>query len=126
MPDDNTLIALLIQRMDEISRDQKSLAEVLRQSELTASDSRRRMHERLDEQAVSLIDIGHRMKAVERSMEAEAPTWAEYRSLKAKAAGAGTLGRILWRTGGWLIGVAAALIALRHDIAEFLRWLVSR
>lgn len=125
MPDD-PLMRMVVQRMDEISRDQKTLAETLRQSEHTASESRRRVHERLDEHTKLLLDQGSRLAGVERSVEAEAPTWAEYRALKARALGAGMLGRTLWRVGGWLIAGAAALIALRHDIADFVRWLVTR
>lgn len=125
MPEE-TLIALLIQRMDEISREQKAIVEVMRQSDLSAAESRRHVHKQLEEHTISLIEIGHRLGTVERSIEAEAPTWAEYRALKAKAMGAGTLGKALWKAVAWLIGVAAAATAFRHDIADFVRWLMSR
>lgn len=123
---DDTLMRLLIQRVDEISRDQKAMAEAIRQSELSASDSRRRMHERMDKHTELLLDISPRVASLEHSVEVQAPTLEEYRTLKAKALGAGSLGKALWRMGAWLIGAAAALIALRHDIADFLRWLMSR
>lgn len=123
---DDVLISVIIARMDEIARDQKAMAEALRQSEVSSSESRRRVYERLDKHTELLLDIKPRVASLEHSVEVQKPTLDEYRTLKAKALGAGSLGRALWRFGGWLIGAAAALIALRHDIAEFLRWMMSR
>lgn len=126
MADENTILSLIMARVEEVAINQRDLQTQQRESERLASESRRRVHEKQDEQNQLLLKLDHRLSTVEKSVEAEAPTWAEYRAYKARAAGAGMLGRMLWKTGAWLIAAAAAFYALRNEITALWHWFMSR
>lgn len=46
--------------------------------------------------------------------------------MKAQVAGAGWVGRKLWKVGGWLLSVVVAVYALRHDITVWWQRLITR
>lgn len=91
-----------------------------------ASESRRRVHEKLEQQGLTLVALDHRMAAVEKSVDSAAPTLSEFAQRKAQAQGAGMLGRALWYIGGWLLGGAAGIYALRDQIYTWWHWVTMR
>lgn len=95
-------------------------------SEASASESRGRMHQKLERQGELLLTIDGRVTAVEKAVACAQPTLREYAETKLKVATAGMLGRGLWRVGRWLLGGAVALYALRHDIAAWWQWFMHR
>lgn len=126
MAEDGAILTLIMARLEEVAINQRDLQTQMRESERSSAESRRRVHEKQDEQNQLLLKLDHRLSTVENAVEAEAPTWAEYRALKARAAGAGTLGRVIWKVGAALVVVVGALYALRNDIAAFWQWLMTR
>ncbi len=109
MSSETHILTVILDRLDHIETRMDA-------GDLAASDSRRRMHERQESQGILLIKIDSRVAAVEKAVDSAAPTLKEYAEVKAKISGAGMLGRRLWKIGAWLIGVAAILYGLRHDI----------
>lgn len=94
-----------------------ALATKIDESDRRASDSRRDVYKKLEEQARALQDTQHELATVKRdveslsvSVEASKPTLAEFSSWKAQAVGAGRLGRILWIVGGALLFSAFWLV----------------
>ena len=80
-----------------------------------------RMEERLDRllgdasdakawrerQNIQMDEVKNRLYIVETQLASAAPTLAEFVVIKHKINGAGTLGKWLWATGGFLIGAIA-------------------
>ena len=126
MAEDGAILTLIMARLEEVAVNQRDLQTQMRESERLSTESRRRVHEKQDVQNQLLLKLDHRLSTVEKAVEAEAPTWAEFRALKARAAGAGSLGRAIWKVGAWVVVVVGAFYALRNDIAAFWQWLMSR
>ena len=103
-------IILLTEMLKGIKEDVKGVREELSSDRQNASASRQRVYEKLEEVQETQADHGSRLVNVEQSIESEKPTWQEYRETKQRVAGAGLLGRTLWRFGRWLI-VGAFMLA---------------
>ena len=118
MAEETAILTMILDRLSNIENR-------MERDKADASDSRRRVHEKLEQHSVVLITIEHRVNAVEKSVDSAAPTLKEYSEYRAKAIGAGTLGRFLWRAGAWLIVAAAGAYSLRHDISAWWHWFVT-
>jgi hypothetical protein len=116
---DTHILTLILDRLSHIE-------DRMNEGERTASDSRRRLHEKLENHSALLLNIDHRVTAVEKAVDSAAPTLREYSEIKAKVSGAGLLGLKLWKLGGWILGGVAAVYALRHDLATWWHWLMTR
>jgi len=99
----------------------EGLASKIDESDRRASDSRRDVYGKLEEQGRALLETKHELEAVKKdvahlsdTVEATKPTLAEFANLKAQAKGAGRLGRFLWFLGGVVL-FAAAWLASRWD-----------
>jgi hypothetical protein len=86
-----------------------------------ASESRSRMFERMEKQGKDMVELRRDVERLQDTYEEAAPTLHEFRTMKLKADGAGILGRVLLRFGGWVLGAAAALYAARDQIAAVLK-----
>ena len=116
---DDHILTLILDRLAHIESRMDS-------GELIASDSRRRVHEKLESHGTLLLKIDHRVSAVEKAVDSAAPTLKEYAEIKAKVSGAGLLGLKLWKTGAWLLTAAAGLYALRHDLSTWWNWIITQ
>ncbi len=126
MTEDGHLLALIVNRLETFDARFNRIEDRIHASDLQSSDSRRRVHEKLDAQNIVMHTMDGRLTVVEQSVASAAPSLREYAELKAKAAGAGWLGAKLWRLGGWVIGAAAILYGLRDDISAWWHWLIQR
>lgn len=84
------------------------------------SERGRRLWEEVNQQGKTLVSISHRMEAVEKGVAGAKPTLDEYAELKAKAVGAGWLGRKLWLVGSGLLVAASWLYSVRDSIWHWL------
>lgn len=126
MTSSDTILAMILNRLDDIDGRIGGVENRIAASETTASESRRRMHERQENQGEVLIKIDHRVAAVEKAVDSAAPTLKEYAEMKAKVAGAGLLGRKLWKLGIAVIGGAVLLYNGRQHIADWWHWFITQ
>lgn len=121
---------MIAAQLAQIHNDLGRLMEWREADRKESADSRRLMHETQNEQSRLLLTLSHRVETMEASIAREQPTWDEYRKMKEQAKGAGRLGSFLWRRGIWLMGVASGFMlwiySVRHEIAAWWHWLVSR
>lgn len=87
------------------------------------SERGRRIWEKVSVQGEQLVSISHRLGAVEESVTAAKPTLNQVINLRAKAEGAGALGRWLLWIGSGLLGLVAWAYAARDAI---LHWFTSK
>ncbi|MCK7615165.1 hypothetical protein [Roseibium sediminicola] len=99
----------------------ENLVSKLDESDRRASDSRRDVYLKLEEQGRAILDSQHQIEAVKKdvaqlnsSMDAAKPTLEEFSNMKAQATGAGRLGRFFWIVGGFVL-FAAAWVVSRWD-----------
>jgi hypothetical protein len=59
-----------------------------------------------------IIELTHRMSAVEKSVEAIKPTTAELERVRSQAIFAGKLGKLIWEVDKALIAAAAGAVTL--------------
>ena len=117
MNDDTVLLSMMDRHLTEIRRKMDREADA-------AAASRSKMHETLGEHSRTLVEMQHRIAAVERSVSEASPTLEEFREYKARVRGAGQLGRTLWQVGALVLSAAAALYAARHKLLELWQWLI--
>ncbi|MCV0426190.1 MAG: hypothetical protein K5905_12005 [Roseibium sp.] len=98
-----------------------------------ASESRRRVHERLDEQTKALhalelqiAALAQRQDTMEEAFAAASPTLSEFTRTKLRIAGAGMLGAALWKVGAGLLAAAYGVYAWRAEIWAVLTKLMAR
>lgn len=115
---DSHLLTLILERLTHIEGRMEA-------DKTAAIDSRRRVHDKLEQHGNLLIVIDHRVTTVEKAVDGAAPQLKEYTEVKAKIAGAGMLGIRLWKIGVWLLGAAVGIYALRHDISAWWQWLIT-
>lgn len=112
---DDTHVMLIMSKFDEINR---QMAEDRRE----ASDSRRRMYERMDGMSRDVHDLKHRVNSTADTVNDLAPKVKRYADMEQQAQGAGRLGRGLWWAGGVLLAGAATLYANANSIKA---WFVA-
>lgn len=115
---DDVHAAMLMSRFDEISRR-------MSEDRQDSADSRRRIYAKLEQQSSILKDVDGRVIKLERSMEAAAPTLAEYGEIKAQVRGAGRLGKLLWGIGGFVLAIAVTLANTWTTISAYVHSLVT-
>ncbi len=98
------------------------------ESDRRASDSRKDVYVKLEEQGRAQLDMRHELEAVKKDMahlsasvESTQPTLAEFSNWKAQAVGAGKLGRFFWITGGFVLLGAAWLVSKWDSLAVAFR-----
>lgn len=87
------------------------------------SERGRRLWEKVSAQGEQLVSISHRLGTVEESVTAAKPTLNQVLELRAKADGAGWLGRKLLLIGTALLGAAGWLYSVRDTI---LHWFTAK
>ncbi|WP_289036014.1 hypothetical protein [uncultured Roseibium sp.] len=107
----DALNTAIMKMMDEGFREVRAM---LSEQQASASESWRRVYDKLDE-------LQRRVDVVEKSVEASEPTLAEVRLYQQQVKGAGKLGRLLWWAGGGLLTGAVAIYSWRPVIAELLK-----
>jgi len=114
------------QRLDTMQQEQV-------RDRANASESRRRVHERLDNQTKGIHDLAlkvasmdHRMEKMETAQAAAAPTLSEMKKVKQRVIDAGALGRVLWKAGAFLLLLASALYSIRAEIWSAISKLMSK
>lgn len=74
-----------------------------------ASDSRRRTHEKIDNLGAEIHSIRGEVRTLTKRVTDMEPSWTDYLQKQQQVRGAGTLGRAIWKAGGWLLAAAVAL-----------------
>jgi chromosome segregation ATPase len=90
-----------------INEQLKTITEDMRE----ARAARKAQYEQSERQNTTLTKIEHRLEKVETWITASDPTIAEYRTFRAQAQGAGTLGKWVWALAMASIGAVATLVA---------------
>lgn len=83
------------------------------------SERGRRIWEKVSAQGEQLVSISHRLGTVEESVAGAKPTLNQVINLRAKAEGAGMLGRWLLWIGSALLGAAAWAYSARDAIMHW-------
>lgn len=91
---------LLLNRLDRIEMSQEA-----------SSESRRRLHEKLDQTDRVLDRVSSRVEGLERSLTSISPTIQEFMTYKHQVIGAGRFGRALWWLGGLVLTAASAVVS---------------
>ncbi|MDH6265558.1 hypothetical protein M2360_000948 [Rhizobium sp. SG_E_25_P2] len=118
--------SLILDRLTQIDSRMNRMEERMDDEKDAASESRRRIYDRLEQQGSTLITVSHRMEGLEKAVAADSVTLSDFRETRAKAAAAGWVGGWLWRTGKYVLGAAAALYAMRQDVAAWWHWFIGR
>lgn len=74
-------------------------------------EARKALYSRVETTNVSVEKLTWRIDALEKTMNSQAPTIAEFLTYKEQVRGAGKLGRVLWMLGGIILSAAAGLVA---------------
>lgn len=90
----------------------KGKLEMLVSSMSDASTSRREMHGKLEALGKDVHSMRTDIQELAQRVTAIEPTFQDYRKKQEQVRGAGALGRLLWRIGGWLLSAAVALAGL--------------
>lgn len=86
-----------------------------------ATESRRRVYDKLEDQSRAMYELTARVATVESSVASMAPSVAEFNSMRTKAAGAGKLGRFLWVTGGIVLSWALWIVTSFSSITAWFK-----
>lgn len=109
MPDSTeSRLARIEERLTGVAKGLVDITTELR----AASESRRRTYEAQETMRSDIMVIRARLDHVEADLRAIRPTTDEYKALRERVTGAGTLGVILWRLGGIMIGFAAGAASI--------------
>lgn len=108
-------VARLDERLNSIERLLGTVVDEMK----AASESRKKVYEVQEAAAKDLIHITHRLENVEREILSIRPTSEEYRQMRDRVAGAGTLGTWLWKIG-------LAVVSIAGWIAAAYTWLTGR
>lgn len=109
---EDALVALLTSRLDSIDR---SISEEKRDS----AESRRRVYEKLEHQDRKIEKILNRLEALEDVTSSMSPTIAEFVTMKTQVVGAGRLGSMLWKAGGYIMTAAVSFASAWAWITGF-------
>lgn len=91
-----TQLGTIINRLDELVRDGRQ-----------ASESRKKQYEAQEAMARQMIVVDARLSRLEDDFSELRPTSKEIERWHQRAIGAGTLGKVLWKIGGILLGAVA-------------------
>lgn len=107
-------VTLILDRLGSIERS-------IENEKRDSSESRRRVYEKLEtlDKKQDITDM--RVEKLEQAITSMSPTVAEFLNYKAQVAGAGRLGKALWRLGGVILGAAAALSAYWSSIVLWIK-----
>lgn len=83
-----------------------------------ASESRRRTHEKMDKLSQDVHSLQSEVRDLSDRVTEIEPTWKDYLRKQDQVRGAGTLGRAIWKAGGWVLAAAVALVG-------FYAWVTS-
>jgi hypothetical protein len=83
-----------------------------------ASESRRRTHEKMDALGRDLHTVSSEVRDLTDRVTAIEPTWKDYLRKQDQVRGAGTLGRAIWKVGGWVLAAAVALVGFYAWVAS--------
>ena len=93
-------------------------------SQTRAESSRKEQYENIHQLVLVTTKLSDRLDALEKKFEDIAPTLIEYNTMKTQAVGAGKLGKVLWATGGVVMGGAVWLATFWDNIVKFLNRLI--
>jgi len=79
-----------------------------------AKEARGKVYERIEATNQKVDHLGWRMDALEKTMNSQAPTIAEFLTYKEQVKGAGRLGKFLWAAGGLILGAAVSVSGWFH------------
>ena len=79
-----------------------------------AKEARGKVYERIEATNQKVDHLGWRMDALEKTMNNQAPTIAEFLTYKEQVKGAGRLGKFLWAAGGLILGAAVSVSGWFH------------
>lgn len=99
-----------------------SIEAQMREDRTNAAASRARMYEKQEATEKIIRELGSRVENVERSMLTMHPTVQEFVALKANAQVAGKLGAALWKTGQFIMAVAAGAAAMWAAFWTYFQW----
>ena len=108
-------LALIIDRLQNIDKR-------MEHAERNASMSRQRMYDKLDTVEREQDKAGARFEKLETAILTMSPTVAEFVALKTNAQVAGKLGRFLWRLGGIVLAIAAAVATMWAAFWTHFNW----
>jgi chromosome segregation ATPase len=74
------------------------------------AESRRRIHEKMDQLSADISEIGRDVKEQDKRLAAMEPDVLDYRAKRQQVIGARMLGRFLWALGGIILAIAAWLV----------------
>jgi hypothetical protein len=83
-----------------------------------ASEGHLRTHEKMDKLSQDVHSLRSEVRDLTDRVTAIEPTWKDYLRKQDQVRGAGTLGRAIWKTGGWILAAAVALVG-------FYAWVTS-
>jgi len=115
--------ALILAHLDAANRQMERINSRLDEISKEGSERGRRIWEKVSAQGEQLVSISHRLGTVEESVTAAKPTLNQVINLRAKAEGAGALGRWLLWIGSGLLGLVAWAYAARDTI---LHWFTAK
>jgi len=105
---------LILHQLDQINR---QMAEERKAS----SESRSKVYTRLEQMHVQIVEVVHRVEAVERTVASHSPTIAEYLQVKQQVIGGGKAGKLAWAVGIILLNVIAWLAGLPSALAAWVK-----
>ncbi len=115
--------ALILAHLDAANRQMERINSRLDEISKEGSERGRRIWEKVSAQGEQLVAISHRLGTVEESVAGAKPTLNQVINLRAKAEGAGWLGRKLLLIGTALLGAAGWLYSVRDTI---LHWFTAK
>ncbi|MGN6770062.1 MAG: hypothetical protein ACTHJQ_09505 [Rhizobiaceae bacterium] len=83
-----------------------------------ATEGRRRTHEKIDALGQEVHSLRNGLKDLSDRVTEIEPTWKDYLRKQDQVRGAGTVGRAIWKAGGWLLAAAVAIVS-------FYAWMTS-
>lgn len=111
--------------MDELQREIGKLTaglEGIHRELQEAREGRRRTYEKLEGMEKRLDRIEFRQEAAEKSLGLMSPTVQEFATMKMQAQGAGRMGAILWKLGGWILAAAAGAAGMWSAFSSHFPW----
>lgn len=75
-----------------------------------AKDGRKIMYKNIEDTKLSVEKLNWRMDALEKTMNNQAPTIAEFLTYKEQVKGAGKLGKVLWFLAGISLSAAVTIV----------------
>lgn len=101
--------------LGRILEGQENLKEAVQSMERSSSNSRKQLHEKVEQIRADVSAQGHRLQNLEKAMSKAEPDLARFRAMEQQAKGAGMFGRWLWWLGGILIAAGGFILANIQD-----------